>query len=41
MHFPLDRLEAGEEWPDEEACQFIEEFLGWGPGSLGQHRQLS
>lgn len=41
MHFTLDRLEAGEEWPDEEACQCIEESLGWYPGSLGQLRQLA
>lgn len=41
MHFTLDRLEAGEEWPDEEARQYIEESLGWYSGSLEQLRQLA
>jgi transcriptional regulator with XRE-family HTH domain len=41
MHFTLERLEAGEEWPDDDACQYIEESLGWYRGSLLQLRQLA
>ena len=41
FHYVLQRLEAGEEWPDTETARAIEETLEWPPRTLDMLRDLA